>query len=90
MEIELIKLGYDIKRQIELPIHYDGKKLEIKYRIDMLVNETILVELKSVNDLVPLHKAQVMTYMKLANIKLGLLINFNTVDLKEGIKRIIL
>lgn len=90
MEIELVKLNFNVKRQVELPIHYDGKILDTKYRIDMVINDAILLELKAVHELLPIHKAQAMTYMKLANIKLGLLINFNTTDLKEGIKRIML
>ncbi len=89
-EYELIKNELEAERQITLPVIYDGVKLEAGYRIDILVNDTVIVEIKSVDCLAPIHTAQVLTYLKLANKKLGLLINFNEVDLKNGIKRLIL
>ncbi|HRQ55711.1 MAG TPA: GxxExxY protein, partial [Ignavibacteriaceae bacterium] len=70
-----------------LPVIYDDIKLEAGYRIDLLVNKKVIVELKSVEALNDLHTAQVLTYLKLADVKLGLLINFNVKDLKKGIKR---
>jgi GxxExxY protein len=69
---------------------YDTVKLEAGYRVDLLVEDTIILEIKSVDQLAPIHQAQLMTYLKLSEKKLGLLINFNVVDLKTGIKRIIM
>ena len=73
-----------------MPITYEKIKLDAGYRIDLLVDDSIIVELKSVEDILPIHNAQLMTYLKLSGLKLGLLINFNTRDLKFGIKRIVM
>ena len=72
-----------------MPVEYDGTKIDVGYRVDLLVEETIIVELKAVDKISPLHMAQLMSYLKLGDIKLGLLINFNTVSLRDGIHRII-
>jgi len=69
---------------------YKGRKLDLGYRLDLLVEDKVVIEVKSVEGLLPVHIAQVMTYLKLSGCKVGLLINFNVVFLKEGIKRIIL
>jgi GxxExxY protein len=90
LDHELRKAGYNTRRQMELPIKYDSITLDAKYRIDLLVHDTIIVEIKAVEELTPLHKAQLMTYMKLSGIRLGLLINFNTTDMKKGIRRILI
>ncbi len=90
LEYELIRNGLEVARQVALPVIYNEIKLEAGYRIDLLVNNTVIIETKSVNTLAPIHTAQVLTYLKLANKKLGLLINFNETDLKKGIKRLIL
>lgn len=87
---ELKKSSYRVESQKALPVIYDEIKLDMGYRIDLLVENTIIVELKSVESLTNVHTAQILTYMKLAEIKLGLLINFNVADLKMGIKRFIL
>jgi len=87
---ELNNAGLFVERQKELPLIYHAVKLETGYRIDLLVEGKIIIEIKSVDAIDPVHKAQVLTYMKLSVIKLGLLINFNVVDLKEGIQRFIL
>lgn len=79
-----------VERQKELPLIYDTVKLDTGYRIDLLVENSVVIEIKSVDALAPIHDAQVLTYLKLSNIKLGLLINFNTIDVKKGIKRLIL
>jgi GxxExxY protein len=73
-----------------LPVVYEEIKLDAGYRIDLMVNHSVIIEVKSVELLAPIHTAQVLTYLKLANKKLGLLINFNETDLKKGIKRLIL
>jgi len=90
LEYELAQKGYEVNRQVALPVIYHEIKLEAGYRIDLMVNNAIIVEIKSVDALAPIHTAQVLTYLKLSNKKLGLLINFNEIDLKKGIKRLIL
>ncbi|MCX6294919.1 MAG: GxxExxY protein [Bacteroidetes bacterium] len=87
---ELTKSGFIVERQRVLPLIYDEIKLDAGYRLDLLVNDSVIIEIKSVEELAPIHKAQILTYLKLSKIKLGLLINFNTVDLKEGIQRLIM
>jgi len=87
---ELQQLGVNVKKQVPLPLVYKEIKLEAGYRIDLLVENKVIVELKSVDAIADIHKAQLMTYMKLAEIKVGLLINFNVTKLKDGIVRWIL
>ena len=84
---ELKKAGLQVERQVSLPIFYDGIKLDADYQLDVLVEDKIILELKSVEKLLPIHKAQILTYLKLADKKLGLLINFNVTVLKNGLKR---
>ncbi len=90
LEYELIKMGYKVERQKALPVKYENVSLDAGYRIDLLVEDLVIVELKSVEDVLPIHSAQLMTYLKLSGLTLGLLINFNTRDLKQGIKRIVM
>ncbi len=87
---ELEKMDYIVELEKALPVIYDEIKLEAGYRIDLLVNKKVIVELKSVEVLSDVHTAQILTYLKLADRKLGLLINFNVKDLKQGIKRYII
>ena len=87
---ELKKQGVSVDCQVDLPIIYKGEITNKTYRIDMLVENCVIVELKSVDTINPIHEAQLLTYMKLLNINLGLLINFNVDILKKGIKRRIL
>jgi len=84
---ELLKIGLNVKKQLALPLVYKEIQLEVGYRIDLLVENKVIVEIKSVDALAEIHKAQLMTYMKLANIKVGLLMNFNVTKLKDGIVR---
>jgi len=86
---DLRESGLDVKQQVAMPFIYKDIKQEIGYRIDILVENKILIELKSVESLAPVHFAQTLTYLKLSNIQLGLLINFNTKLLKDGIHRIV-
>jgi GxxExxY protein len=81
----------DIRHQRELPVplNYRGLRIEVGFRADLLVEERLLVELKAVEDVTPVHRAQVITYLKLLKLPLGLLINFNTVLIKDGIERIL-
>jgi len=87
---ELHKAGLQVKREFPIPFLYKELELEYAYRIDILVNQTIVIELKTVECLHPVHHAQVLTYMRLGGYSVGLLLNFNTVRLKDGIKRFIL
>jgi len=86
---ELKKASLRVESQVAVPVHYDGLNMESGYRIDLLVEDLVIVELKCVDALLPIHKAQLLTYLKLANKPLGLLLNFNVVHLREGIKRIL-
>ncbi len=86
---ELSKVGLNVKRQVELPIVYKGMKLESGFRLDLFINDWIIVEIKAVKELSDVHLAQTLTYLKLSNRKLGLLINFNEARVKHGIRRVI-
>ena len=90
LSYELNKSGLMIRKQVPVPIVYEEVKLECGYRIDILVEETLILELKSVEALAPIHEAQILTYMKFANKKIGLLMNFNCTLLKNGLKRYVL
>lgn len=87
---ELSKSGIPYRLEVEVPVNYKGVKINCGYRIDVLVDDKIILELKSVEKLAPIHEAQLLTYMKLYKCKLGFLINFNNYLLKDGIKRLIL
>ena len=86
---ELEQLGLSLRRQIALPVVYKGIKLDCGYRMDIVVEDVIIVELKTVEKLLPIHEAQLLTYLKLYDRSLGLLMNFNVPVLKDGIKRIV-
>lgn len=86
---ELTKRGLKVVSQLELPIIYDDVRLDVGYRLDLLVENEIVVELKSVEKLLPIHEAQLLSYLKLSNRQIGILLNFNTIHLKEGITRIV-
>ncbi len=81
--------SFPFERQKELPIEYKGVKLDCGYRLDVVVWNKVILELKSCNELQPIHEAQLLTYLKLANKKVGLLINFNVPVLKDGIRRMV-
>jgi GxxExxY protein len=87
---KLQKSGLVVEKEKPMPLIFEEVKLECGYRIDLLVQNSIVLELKSVEALNDVHLAQILTYMRLGNFKLGLLINFNVTRLKEGIKRVIL
>jgi GxxExxY protein len=87
---ELSLAGISFKLQCPLPVKYKAIKLDCGYRIDLLVNDELIVELKSVDQIMGIHQAQLLTYMKLFGAKVGLLINFNVEILKTGIKRFVL
>ena len=89
LSYELDKTGLIIDRQKALPLHYETIKMEIGYRIDLMVDNKLIIEIKAVEALNDVHKAQVITYLKLSGCKLGLLVNFNVALIKDGIKRIV-
>jgi GxxExxY protein len=90
LHYELDKAGFNTFKQKPMPLIYEDKKLDLGYRIDLFVESKVVIEIKSVDSLNPVHFAQLMTYLKLSNCRIGLLINFNVVSLKDGIKRVII
>jgi len=87
---ELQERGLKVERQVPVPLEYKGKKLEAGFRIDMLVEKCVIVELKAVEGVLPIHEAQILTYLKLTGQRVGLLLNFNVLSMKKGVKRIAL
>ena len=86
---ELTKQGLKVERQKALPVVWDGLKLNLGFRTDLIVENKVIIEIKSVEEIHPVHPKQLLTYLKLTNIKLGLLINFNSPLIKTGITRIV-
>ena len=86
---ELSLRGLQLQRQVELPVVYKGIRLDCGYRMDVVVEDAVIVELKTVDKLLPIHEAQLLTYLKLYRRHLGLLLNFNVPVLKDGIKRMV-
>ncbi|MFY8187156.1 MAG: GxxExxY protein [Flavobacterium sp.] len=89
LHYELLKSGLDVEKEKPMPIIYKDVKLDHGYRIDLLVNNKVVIEIKTVEQFTDVHTAQVLTYLKLGNYKLGLLLNFYVTTLKNGIKRVI-
>ena len=89
LKYELEKRGLRVASQVELPVVYEGVRIDIGYRIDLLVEDAVVVELKSVDAVHPLHKAQLLSYLKLSGKKVGLLMNFNVERMKDGITRLV-
>ena len=89
MAFELAKAGLAAQMEVPVPLVYEGQKLaDVGYRVDILVEGELIIEIKSVDAIIPIHKAQLLSYLRLSNKRLGLLMNFNTVHLKDGISRI--
>jgi GxxExxY protein len=86
---ELNQKGYFVEKQKILPVKYKEIELEVGYRIDLLVENQVLVELKSVREILPIHSAQLLSYLKISNLQIGLLFNFNETKLVDGVRRII-
>jgi GxxExxY protein len=86
---ELTKKGLFVEKEKEMPVIYDEIILDVGYRLDLVVEKSLIIELKSVEMLLPIHKAQLITYLKLSGCKLGLLVNFNVELIKDGFKRIV-
>ncbi len=87
-ELELQAIPF--ARQLSIPVEYKGKRLDCGYRLDLLVDRRLIVEVKAAERLLPIHDAQLLTYMRLANIRIGLLMNFHSLTLKDGIRRLVL
>lgn len=83
----LTEMGLDVKRQVDLPVIFEGIKLDGGFRIDLLINDLVIIEIKSVEDLKSVHHKQLNTYLRLSNLKLGILVNFNTVNILDSIFR---
>lgn len=81
--------GLEIKRQVGIPVRYKNKTLDLGFRADMLINNKVLIELKSVEEVLRVHKKQVLTYLRISGLKLGLLVNFNVELIKHGITRLV-
>ena len=90
MAHEMSLRNLNFRTQVVLPVVYEGVKLDAGFRIDMLVEDQVIVEMKAVEKIIPLHEAQLMTYLRLSNLRLGLLINFNVRLIKDGIKRMVI
>ena len=87
---ELEQNGLKVRQQVGLPVFYDGIRLDAALRLDLLVNEQVVIELKAVDKMIPLYEAQLLTYLKLSNRRLGFLINFNVPRISDGIRRFIM
>ncbi|MFK8056195.1 MAG: GxxExxY protein [Saprospiraceae bacterium] len=85
---ELEELGYEVRKQVVIPIQYGDLKFEGGFKLDLLVNELVIIELKSVSEIQPIHRTQLVTYLKLAEKRLGILVNFNRIKLVNGFHRI--
>ena len=86
---ELRKQGLTVASQVGLPVVYDGEKIDLGYRIDLIVNDHVIVEVKCVDAINPVHQAQILSYMRLSGRQVGLLINFHVVHLRDGIRRMV-
>lgn len=86
---ELVKRGLRVETQVWVPVIYDGVKIEGGYKIDLLVEDAVVVELKVVEQILDVHKAQLLSYLKLSDRRVGLLINFNVVHMRDGIRRLV-
>jgi GxxExxY protein len=86
---ELTKAGLNCKKEVGIPVCYEEVKLDLGFRADLIVNDLVIVELKSVENIQPVHKKQLTTYLKLTGLKLGLLVNFNVNLIKDGIERVV-
>lgn len=85
---ELRKRGFEVARQVAVPVVYDSLKMEVGFRADLIVERQVIVEIKSIENIAPVHKKQVLTYLRITGLKVGLLINFNEERLKDGITRL--
>jgi GxxExxY protein len=89
LDFELQKRGLRVLQQVGLPVYYEEIKLELGFRVDLIVADKVIIEIKSVEALAPVHKRQLLTYLRLMNLRLGLLLNFNVELMKNGIQRVV-
>ena len=89
LDYELQKRGLRIAQQVGLPVHYEEVKLELGFRVDLIVDEKVIIEIKSIEAFAPVHRKQLLTYLRLMDLRLGLLINFNVELIKDGIQRVV-
>ena len=89
LSYELEKRGLNVRQQVGLPVYYEALKLEIGYRVDLIVADKVIIEIKSVEALALVHRMQLLTYLRLAELRLGLLINFNVERIRDGIHRVV-
>jgi len=87
LEWELINRGLQVKREVPIPVYYKGIKMDLGFRLDLLVENKVIIEVKSVENLVAVHHKQVLTYLKITELRLGILVNFNVANIKEGVFR---
>ncbi len=90
LAMELSDRGLQVARQVPIPVVFKGRRLEVGYRADIIVNDLVIVELKAIAEILPVHEAQLLSHLKLANKKVGLLINFHVAFLRNGIVRMVL
>ena len=88
LAFELRRRGHAVRTQVAMPVTYAGERIELGYRVDLLVDDAVIVELKAVTKLMPIHEVQLLTYLRLARRHIGLLINFHEIRLRDGIRRI--
>jgi GxxExxY protein len=86
---ELSRCGLRFQRHVHLPVQYKGLRLDCAYKLDLVVEDSVIVELKAIDELLPIHKAQLLTYLRASGKRIGLLINFNVIMLKDGIQRVL-
>jgi GxxExxY protein len=89
IEYELNKRSFAVKKQVPMPLRYDSLILDMGFRLDLVVENAVVVELKSVKQLLPIHTAQLLSYLRAGDYRLGFLLNFNTVHMRDGIKRVV-
>lgn len=86
---EIARRGLSVQRQVALPLVYEGEKLDAGYRLDLVIDDAVIIEIKAIDLLAPIHDAQVLTYLKLSGLRIGLLMNFNVTLLKQGLRRFV-
>ncbi len=89
LEYELRKQGFQVERQVVVPLVYDGLRMENHFRLDILVEQELILEIKTVDAILPIHVAQILTYLRLSNLELGLILNFKNRHLRDGIRRVV-
>jgi GxxExxY protein len=89
MEHELVKRALTVRKQVPLPLQYDDLVLDIGFRLDLLVEDSVVIELKCVTRLLPIHTAQLLSYLRAGGYRIGFLLNFNTVHMRDGVRRVV-